>query len=213
MDMPQAVTLLLYLALLVALQRPEQWRWLHQSHWLQRLLLGTALALLPLWLLQAGIEPGLEVHVLGLTTATLVLGWRLALVAGSLTLVTLTLFGVEDGAHLGANGLFGILVPVLVTEAVRRLAYLYLPRHLFVYFFVCGFFCGALTLVAKMLSMAAWFHWGLGLSAAKVLDNYLVLMPLLAFPEALLNGMAVTLLAVYRPNWLKDFHDSDYLGN
>ncbi len=211
MDGITLAPLLLYLAALALALGRQQRQWLLASPWLQRLLLGTALALLPLWLLQAGIEPGLDVHVMGLATATLVLGWRLAMVAGTLTLLALTLFGAEQWPMLGANGLFGLVVPVLTAELVRRLSYRYLPRHLFVYFFVCGFFSGALTLVAKMLFMAAWFHWGLELSTTKVLDNYLLLMPLMAFPEALINGMAVTLLAVYQPNWLKDFHDSDYL--
>ena len=38
-----------------------------------------------------------------------------------------------------------------------------------------------------------------------------ILIPLLAFPEALLNGMAVTLLVVYQPQWLFDYSDREYL--
>lgn len=42
--------------------------------------------------------------------------------------------------------------------------------------------------------------------------DYLSIWPLLLFPEALLNGMAMTLLAVYRPHWVNTFFDREYLG-
>lgn len=42
--------------------------------------------------------------------------------------------------------------------------------------------------------------------------DYLSIWPLLLFPEALLNGMAMTLLAVYRPHWVSTFFDREYLG-
>ncbi|EKE70989.1 energy-coupling factor ABC transporter permease [Gallaecimonas xiamenensis] len=193
-------------------QQGAELRLLRSRSWLQGLFFGSGLALLALWLLQAGIEDGLEVHFLGLTTVTLVLGWRLALLAGLLPLGLLTLTGLEQWQHLGPNCAFGLALPVLVSEAVRQGVARYLPHHLFVYFFCTGFFNAALALVAHMLAMAAWFYWAEGFDGRQVLDNYLILMPLLAFPEALLNGMAVTMLTLYRPQWLKDFHDSDYLN-
>ena len=42
--------------------------------------------------------------------------------------------------------------------------------------------------------------------------DYLSVWPLLLFPEALLNGMTMTLLAVYRPYWVNTFFDREYLG-
>ncbi|WKE66859.1 energy-coupling factor ABC transporter permease [Gallaecimonas kandeliae] len=186
---------------------------LRSQAWLQGLFLGSALVLLVLWLLKAGIEPGLKVHFLGLTAVTLVLGWRLALLAGLLPLGLLALAGLTAWQHLGIQLLAGVLLPVLLSEGGRRVVYRFLPHNLFVYFFCAGFFNAALALIGQMLAMAAWFYFGEGFKAEQVLDNYLVLMPLLAFPEALLNGMAVTVLAIYKPHWLKEFHDSDYLND
>lgn len=40
-----------------------------------------------------------------------------------------------------------------------------------------------------------------------------IFVPLLAFPEGLLNGMALAILAVFRPEWLRVFSDRDYLYN
>ncbi|WP_406663293.1 energy-coupling factor ABC transporter permease [Gallaecimonas sp. GXIMD1310] len=210
--MTNAALLACYLALTLWAQRRATLQLLRKAPWLQGLFFTAALALLLLWLIQAGIEPGLEVHFLGLTTVTLMLGWRLALLVALLPLALLTLAGIEQWQDMGVNALAGIAVPVLGSEGVRQLVYHYLPHHLFIYFFCAGFFNGALALVAQMLAMAGWFYWGAGLSGEQIYSNYLLLMPLLAFPEALLNGMAVTIMAIYRPHWLKEFHDSDYLN-
>ncbi len=35
---------------------------------------------------------------------------------------------------------------------------------------------------------------------------------LIWFPEGLLNGMAITLMTVYRPQWLRTFYDNEYLS-
>ena len=52
------------------------------------------------------------------------------------------------------------------------------------------------------------------LSWDNIWQNYLVITPLVMFPEALLNGMAVTLMVVYKPEWLKTFSDPVYIdGN
>ena len=42
-------------------------------------------------------------------------------------------------------------------------------------------------------------------------DNYVYLSAIIWFPEAMLNGMAITLLITYRPHWVKTFYDKDYL--
>src|SRR5690625_721480 len=52
------------------------------------------LMLVFLWILKTGIQPGLDVHFLGLTAVTLMLGWRLSIVVAPIVLLLLTLFGV-----------------------------------------------------------------------------------------------------------------------
>ena len=45
----------------------------------------------------------------------------------------------------------------------------------------------------------------------QLLDNYLFYATLIWFPEAMLNGMAITLLITYKPHWVKTFYDKEYL--
>ena len=79
----QVAALLLWLVLLIFSLRGSLLRTLHDHPLYQHLCLGGAIALVPLWTLRAGLHEGLEIHFLGLTSLTLLLGWRLALLAGT----------------------------------------------------------------------------------------------------------------------------------
>ncbi|MBM7456431.1 putative membrane protein [Oceanisphaera litoralis] len=179
----------------------------------QHLSFGAAIALVPLWMLQAGVKEGLEVHFLGLTTLALMLGWRMGVLMGTLSLLLITLFGFEPWPDVGVNLLLGVIVPLSFSYFVFLLTYSYLTRHLFVYIFVAGFFNAALTIAAKTLLFAGYMLWSGQYSWPVVMDNYVGILPLLLFPEALLNGMAITLLVVFKPRWMRTFFDRDYLIN
>jgi uncharacterized membrane protein len=200
------------LVLLVAARKLDWRAWLADKT-RQHLCFGAAIALVPLWMLQAGVKEGLEVHFLGLTTLALMLGWRLGLLMGTLSLLLITLFGFEPWPDFGANLLLGVIVPLSFSYLVFLLTYSYLTRHLFVYIFVAGFFNAALTIAVKTLLFAGYIQWSGQYSWQVVLDNYVGILPLLLFPEALLNGMAITLLVVFKPRWVRTFFDRDYLIN
>ena len=85
----QVATLLLWLVLLAFSLNASLLRTLHANPLYQHLCLGSAIVLVPLWTLRAGLHEGLEIHFLGLTSLTLLLGWRLALLAPCLTLLIL----------------------------------------------------------------------------------------------------------------------------
>ncbi|MDU0355269.1 hypothetical protein RS130_16360 [Paraglaciecola aquimarina] len=42
-------------------------------------------------------------------------------------------------------------------------------------------------------------------------DNYLILTTLMLFPEAMFNGMTITILVIHKPEWVYTFHDKFYL--
>ena len=73
----QAAALLLWVLLLIFSLRGTLLRTLYHHPLYQHLCLGGAIVLVPLWTLRAGLHEGLDVHFLGLTSLTLLLGWRL----------------------------------------------------------------------------------------------------------------------------------------
>ena len=59
---------------------------------------------------------------------------------------------------------------------------------------------------------AGYFWWQTLYTWQSLYDNYLFYSVLIWFPEAMLNGMAITLLITYRPEWVKTFYDREYLN-
>lgn len=208
----QVAALLLWLVLLAFSLNASLLRTLGTHPLYQHLCLGGAIVLVPLWTLRAGLHEGLEIHFLGLTSLTLLLGWRLALLAPCLTLLILAYFGVIPLADIGWQALIGVALPVATSWLLFLGSWAWLPRHLFVYLFVAAFLGGALSISAKVIASALLMGVSGTYSWHTISADYLSIWPLLLFPEALLNGMTMTLLAVYRPHWVNTFFDREYLG-
>lgn len=179
----------------------------------QHLIFGTAACLFVLWLFKAGIFEGLDVHFLGLSVLTLMLGFRNAIIASFIALLGANITGYGTWENFGVNGLLGTILPISTTYLFYMLSFHRIPRQLFVYIFVCAFFPAALSIALKTLSLGAFYYIEGTYTWDIVFDNYVLLIPLLVFPEALLNGMAITLLVIYQPTWVYTFHDKFYLDN
>lgn len=178
---------------------------------IQHLVFGIAAVLSLLWWMHASIFQGLEIHLFWLTAATLILGWRWAMFSALLTHITLAAMGLVDWRYAPFYYVINAMLPIAFSYFMYMVAYHRLPRHFFVYTFFCSFFTGALSLALCMFLWAG-FTAMIGLySWQLIVDNYLLLIPLLLFPEGLLNGMAMTLLIVYKPDWVKTFYDNQYL--
>ncbi|WP_372762486.1 energy-coupling factor ABC transporter permease [Pseudoalteromonas sp.] len=175
--------------------------------------LACALLFAMLWQIKAGVLIGLELHLLGVTAVTLILGWRLAMLSSVLAALLLALFGQISSELLPLQLIIGAFVPILFSYLAFIISYQYLPRHFFVYIFVCAFLTAALAACLKIV-LGALFYFAIGqYDWQQLVDNYLYISVIISFPEAMLNGMAITVLITYRPHWVKTFYDKDYLGS
>lgn len=179
----------------------------------QHMLFGSAACVFFLWLFRTGIYDGLNVHFLWLTALSLLLGFRWAMLSGLIALTGITLIGKESWSMFGINGLFAVSAPIAMSYLIYNLAFHRLPKHFFVYVFVCAFLPGALMLATKMLLLGSFYYLDGQHSWTVVKDNYLVLIPLMLFPEGMLNGMTMTLLVIYKPQWVYTFYDKYYIDN
>jgi uncharacterized membrane protein len=208
----QGATWLLWLGLILRFFPCDVITRLKSDTGYQHLWFSSILVIALLWSVQAGIEPGLELHLLGITTLVLCHGWRIAWLIGSIAVVLLVAVGKVSLADAGSVAILTVLLPAVFSYLIFALSYHYLPRHLFIYIFVAGFANAALTISFKMLLTAGWFYWQGSYSWASIYQNYLQLALLIWFAEALLNGMTITLMSVYRPHWLRTFYDNEYLS-
>lgn len=175
--------------------------------------LGTSVALMLVWRMKAGVLPGLDLHLLGAMVATLLFGPQLAMAVLAIVLAAVVLATGGDWPSLGLNWLLMVVWPVLVAEGVRRLVAWRLPRHFFVYVFVVAFFGSAATVMAQGLLASVVLSIAGVYSLEFLASDYLPYFLLLGFSEAWLSGAVITVMVIYRPDWVATFDDRLYLKN
>ncbi|GAB4346200.1 MAG: energy-coupling factor ABC transporter permease [Gammaproteobacteria bacterium] len=197
------------LLLVVAWQAP--WRCL-KNPLAMNLVMGAGLAILLLWRVQAEAGAGLELHFLGVTALTLLLGWPFAVMVVAMVATALALNGDVPWQTLALQVLVLGMVPALLTHLLLAMARRYLPPNLFIYTLLNGFFGAALATGAAILALTASIALGDSAGWQQLVGEYLRFLPLVLMPEAILNGFVVVVLAVNRPHWLATFDERRYYG-
>lgn len=202
------------LALLVLYQSvlKAPWKRLKQGTQLN-LLLGFVVGLGLTWSLKAGVKPGLNLHMLGAMVVTLTLGTRLAIIALALTLGVITINGSVEWQAWPINFILMGVLPVMIAHGIHRFVVRFLPAHFFVFIFVVGFAGSALTIMSQgMITTVAMALSG-AYPTAFLINEYLPYFLLLGFAEGWLSGALITVMVVYRPEWVVAFDDRRYLWN
>jgi uncharacterized membrane protein len=174
---------------------------------------GTIFALIVLWSIRATVGIGFTFHLLGVAALTLIAGPALAFV-GTAVAIAISII-VRGGLWMNGGVAFVAIAiaPVATTWLVLRLAERWLPPNFFVYVFVVTFFGAALSLGAAGLTGAVVLAFGALQPADLVFGEYVPYLVYLAFGEATLTGMVLTLMVVYRPHWVATFDDARYLND
>ncbi|MDR3213960.1 MAG: energy-coupling factor ABC transporter permease [Azoarcus sp.] len=206
------VSLALVAPVLYQVWRRAPWARLKEMTQLN-LLLGFVMTLSLAWSMRAGIKPGLDLHLLGAMAAVLCLGPRLALLAMALALSAITLNGALDWQAWPLNFLMMALLPVLIAHAIQRWVERHLPAHFFVFIFVVGFAGSALTIALQGILSSVVMVLAGAYEVDYLIDDHLPYFLLLGFSEAWLSGALITLMVVYRPEWVAAFDDRRYLLN
>jgi uncharacterized membrane protein len=200
---------LLTVLLLVQLVRHARWDLLANRQNLN-IFLGASVAILGLWLIKTGIKPGLSFHMLGATVLTLMFRPWFALLALALIIAATTFQSGEFNAF-PANFLIMAVIPVGLSWTIFRVVDGRLPNHLFVYIFLNAFFAPALAILAVGLVSTAFFSIAEVYALDYLLEEYLPFYFLMGWAEAFATGMVVTLMVVYKPEWVATFDDQRYL--
>jgi uncharacterized membrane protein len=197
------------------------WRWLMSGDWRRlaepsrlNLFLAATVAVLALWQIRTGIQPGLAFHLYGIAALTLMFGFWRATFAGVLILLANAAFGRGSWNALGVDALLVAALPAAVSWSVYRVLEWKLPNHFFVYVLGNGFFGAALSVAAIGLATTALMSGAGVYSLDYLLTHYTPYATLLiSWAEAFSTGMAITVMAVYRPAWLETFDDAKYIQN
>lgn len=203
-----------YAFLLLWAVRTAPWKRLADSGQMN-VWMGAIVVLTLVWSMKAGVKPGLNLHLLGVTAFTLMFGRQLALIGLAVVLAAVTfnasLRDVAGWQAFALNGLALAAFPVFFAHAVLRLVERWLPANIFVYIFFAAFFGAGLTVIATGVLTGLMLWLAGAYTAGLLFSDYLPFYLLLGFAESWLNGAAITLMVVYYPRWVGSFDDRRYL--
>jgi uncharacterized membrane protein len=188
------------------------WGALRRVNVRSHLFFGGIMACLILWLISVRVIDGLWIHFLGVTSLTLLLGWRFAMLAGGLAIIIHTLFIGQPLAAVAPAWLLTVAVPATVSRWLVYRLRKFRSDNLFIYLLGAGFLGGLLSmLLAACFALALLWVSGQHDWVMLALENWPLIF-LLMFPEGFINGMIVTTLTVFHPELLKTFDEQHYLG-
>jgi uncharacterized membrane protein len=172
---------------------------------------GALVSMLLLWVLRTEMEQGLVFHLSAMTALTLMFGWSMAIIGGSIVLAGVTLFGLGDWGGFFPSLIVEVILPASLTWLSLLLVRALLPKNFFIYVFINAFFTGGAAAVLSALVTALLLVYGSSYSWETLSHSYLPYFPLMFFPEAVLNGWIMTILVGLKPEWVFSFRDEEYL--
>ncbi|MFW6379464.1 MAG: energy-coupling factor ABC transporter permease [Guyparkeria sp.] len=191
--------------------RAAPWQALRADPIRIHLVLIAIVFLVGMWSLSATLMPGLTLHLLGVATVTLVIGLELTLIAGLIAAIASALIFGDGLAIAGWTFLLSAALPAAITYGITRVSQRLLPPNFFIYLFI-GVFLSAVLGALAHGGGTALVILALGLYDVDIVwNNYLRILPLLAFPEGVINGMLMTALALVTPQLVISFDDHRYI--
>lgn len=187
------------------------WRQIVQEQGLQHLLFGALLVMVLVWSIRAELTPGLSIHFWGMATVALVFGFDLALLLGTSAVIAITILGQQPWSLIPLNIVSHILLPVVLTLQLRRLIEAVWGKNFFLYLFGCGFIGGGVVAFVGGLLAASLLALGGLISWSTVTHEYAMYFPLLLFFEGFINGVLMTGMMVFHPDWIRSFDAQGYI--
>ncbi|WP_416047298.1 hypothetical protein [Cupriavidus basilensis] len=215
----QSVLIILSVAAMAWALSRRPWQLLRRDD-LQNGWLGALVFLALLWTLRTTLSGGLAIQMFGATLGVTLFGLPLALL--SLFVVDLVSFlGLGylagdtwprlDWSALWPRYLWMGLLPALLSAALQGAMHRLLPRHPFVFILGHGYFAAGLAALGAGAARAIWRSYSVGDGVLSLPDTLTAVL-LLAFGEAFLTGILVTVFVVYKPQWVVTFRDEEYLA-
>ncbi|MEE9494685.1 MAG: energy-coupling factor ABC transporter permease [Gammaproteobacteria bacterium] len=168
--------------------------------------------LLVLWQIRASIIPGQEFHFLGVGAATLMFGWEFAFLAVQILLVTGIVLSGSSWDSFAMNSLLLGAIPAGLTHVSLRLSQRFLPHNFFIYIFLNAFIISGLGIMLTGTVLYYLLMHSHAPLSQQMQSDYLIVLLMTAIPEGTINGMTITSLIVYKPQWVTTFRDNIYLS-
>lgn len=204
---------IIYVCLLLYTVYRSPWHVLKANVGLQHLCFGATVLLAVIWNIRADVASGISIHFMAMTALTLVLGWDLAIVCASVALVITALATNSYWQNFTANAVLTVIIPVAIAQMFVYFATYKLTKNFFVYLFFCGFFCAGLTAMVVGLAVSATLWINDVYPWLQIKQDIMTIIVLTIFPEGLLNGILMTAIMVFYPDWIRSFNAKQYIDD
>jgi len=202
---------LIFFILLTRAMKFAGWREMFDNSIRTNALIGLLFCTPVFWILNAGIHPGFNFHLIGSTLFLLIFGWPIALISLTLVMFGTWLYSGTAIITMGINGLLMLAIPMLFTEWLLRLSQRHLPKNLFLFVLLNGFACAgiatALMMMLTTLTLLGLSHY----TWPEIQYHYFIPAPILIFAESFATGAVITGFVVAQPEAVKNFSINDYL--
>ena len=188
------------------------WRAIAEDSRVQHVIGFCTMVLMIAWSLRAGISDGLGIHFFLVTAVHLLMGWQLAIWVAALAIGGTVVLGLESIEGFGINMLVSVIVPLLTNYCIWLAHDRSKATHPFSFIFLVAFLGGAISVIASGMVMTT-ILWTQDIySFEQIANEFWVFIPLIAFPEATINGMLISILIFNHPEWVRLFDQARYLG-
>jgi uncharacterized membrane protein len=188
------------------------WKAIVSDSRIQHVLGFCSVSLMVAWSIRAGISDGLGIHFFLITAIHLLLGWQLAIWVACFALSGTILMGLESVEGFGINMLVSVIVPLLSNYIVWKVHDRSKATHPFSFVFLVAFLGGAMSVISSGLVMSTVLWVQNIYSLERIINEFWVFIPLIAAPEATINGMIISFLVFNHPEWVRLFDRKRYLG-
>ena len=172
---------------------------------------GALVGMIVLLILRTEMQEGLVFHLSAMTALTLMFGWSMAIIGGSIVLCAVILFGMGDWSGFFPSMIVEVFAPASLTWLSLVLVRAWLPKNFFIYVFINAFLTGGIVAVLSALLTLLFLLLATSYTWEMLNHSYLPYFPLMFFPEAVLNGWIMTILVGLKPEWVFSFSDEEYL--
>ena len=199
--------------LLLLAARFMEWQELKLNKELQHRFGASLVILVLIWSMRAGVSTGLGIHFFLVTTLHLVFGWQLALFAVVLAMTGMVWIGKESWQGIGINGFVSGVVPILCTYVLWKVQQRSRLNSPFAFIFLVAFLGAVISVIASGTLMTLVFLGAGVYSFDHIVSQFWIYVPLIALPEAILNGIFITGLVAFKPDWVKLFDQKKYFND
>ncbi|NVJ61732.1 MAG: hypothetical protein HWE27_15160 [Gammaproteobacteria bacterium] len=178
----------------------------------QNLLLGSIFGLTIFWLMDFALTPLVIIHPIMITSVVLMVGLRFCLLVGAIASAVYCAFSVIDMLNVAGHFLLNVACPATFIWGSNRWLRSKNPSNLFFYTLGLGFIGSALT-IPLVGTIGTGLSYCLDIALVSEGTSLQFEWILLAmFPEAFINGVIVSSITVFYPEWMKTFDEEYFLS-